>query len=244
MKSLLQNKVKKIESIGKDAAGRPATDYNEWIDVFPEKNELVKTTRNGQNVGKEMLRFDASNKLINMETMEDGINSSTTYSYNEKQQLIKVATLSKDPINGLDIEDVLIWEYKDTDLPIGLLKISNKTDTLHYLFVIENNKVVEEQLLRGKQVRDRIYYYYNESNRISDIVRYNKYVKKLMPDIMLEYNESNQVIQKVTLLTLQRSADYLIWRFVYNEKGLKTKEALFNKNKELQGKIDYTYTFY
>jgi len=37
--------------------------------------------------------------------------------------------------------------------------------------------------------------------------------------------------------------DYLIWRYLYDAKGLKTKEALFNKQKELTGRIEYSYTF-
>jgi hypothetical protein len=36
---------------------------------------------------------------------------------------------------------------------------------------------------------------------------------------------------------------YLIWRYIFDDKGLKTKEALFNKDKELTGKIDYVYTY-
>jgi hypothetical protein len=36
---------------------------------------------------------------------------------------------------------------------------------------------------------------------------------------------------------------YNIWRYIFNEKGLKTKEALFNNDRELTGKIEYSYTF-
>jgi hypothetical protein len=50
------------------------------------------------------------------------------------------------------------------------------------------------------------------------------------------------VLQKTTLLSNIQSG-YLIWRYVYNDKGLKIKEALFNKNKVMTGKIEYSYTF-
>ena len=63
-----------------------------------------------------------------------------------------------------------------------------------------------------------------------------------MPETLFEYDENNRVIQKMNVISSNRP-DYLIWRYIFNEKGLKTKEALFNKQKELTGKIEYTYTF-
>ena len=40
------------------------------------------------------------------------------------------------------------------------------------------NNSTEEEL-----VYDRIYYYYDEKNRLTDIVRYNKKAKKLLPTL-------------------------------------------------------------
>jgi hypothetical protein len=59
---------------------------------------------------------------------------------------------------------------------------------------------------------------------------------------MFEYDESGRVIQKMTVLS-SNNPDYLIWRYLYNDKELKTKEALFNKQKEPTGRIEYAYTF-
>ena len=87
-----------------------------------------------------------------------------------------------------------------------------------------------------------IYYYYDDKNRLSDIVRYNLKCERLLPDIMFEYDDQNRVIQKITT-TSNIALGYLIWRYIFDEKGLKTKEALFNKNKQITGKIEYTYTF-
>ena len=63
-----------------------------------------------------------------------------------------------------------------------------------------------------------------------------------MPDYLFEYNENDQVIQKITPLS-NLSLGYLTWRYAFNENGLKTKEALFNKSKNMTGKIEYQYTF-
>ena len=88
-----------------------------------------------------------------------------------------------------------------------------------------------------------LYYYYDDKNRLSDIVRYNTKLKKLLPDLMFEYDDNDRVIQKITTISNLTMGGYLIWRYIFDDKGLKTKEALFNKDKELTGKIDYVYTY-
>jgi hypothetical protein len=77
-------------------------------------------------------------------------------------------------------------------------------------------------------------------NRLTDIVRYNKKANRLLPDILFYYDDNNRLIQRMTILSMT-NRDYLIWRYAFDEKGLKTKEALFNKKQELQGRIIYTY---
>jgi hypothetical protein len=49
------------------------------------------------------------------------------------------------------------------------------------------------------------------------------------------------VIQKITVPA--NSSEYLIWRYQYDDKGLKIKEAVFDKHKQLTGKIEYIYQF-
>jgi YD repeat-containing protein len=56
---------------------------------------------------------------------------------------------------------------------------------------------------------------------------------------MFEYSANNQVIQKITVPS--NNSEYLIWRYQYDANGLKTKEAIYNKQKQLTGKIDYVY---
>ena len=47
----------------------------------------------------------------------------------------------------------------------------------------------------------------------------------------------------ITLPAVERVIGYVIWRYIYNDKGLKTKEALFDKEQQLTGKIEYSYIF-
>ena len=96
----------------------------------------------------------------------------------------------------------------------------------------------EESFWHGAS-RDKIYYYYDSSNRLTDVVRYNDRAKKLLPDYIFEYDGNNQLTQMINVQ--QGSSDYLTWRYNYNEKGLKIRELCYDKQKQLLGRIEYEY---
>ena len=65
--------------------------------------------------------------------------------------------------------------------------------------------------------------------------------KRLLPEYMFEYSPANQIIQKITVPS--NGSNYLIWRYQYDDRGLKVREAVFDKYKQLTGKIEYQYQF-
>jgi YD repeat-containing protein len=56
---------------------------------------------------------------------------------------------------------------------------------------------------------------------------------------MFEYSAKNQVIQRITVPG--NGSNYLIWRYQYDDRGLRVREAIFDKYKQLTGKIEYQY---
>ena len=127
--------------------------------------------------------------------------------------------------------------------PSKMWRIINEKDSLEIRFFPDEDGLVgDEKTFRKGVETAAIYYYHDDNKRLTDIVRYNSKLKKLLPDMMFEYDEQDRVIQKITT-TPSIKVSYLIWRYIYNEKGLKTKEALFNDEKQLTGKIEYNYTF-
>jgi hypothetical protein len=124
-----------------------------------------------------------------------------------------------------------------------MLRIVNNTDTTEIRFTLDDKgNVVEELPFIKKVSRDKTYYYYDSKNRLTDIVRYNVKARRLLPDYMFEYSDKNQVIQKITTLSTI-GLGYLIWRYVFDDRGLKIKEATFNRDKAMTGKIEYSYQF-
>jgi YD repeat-containing protein len=95
--------------------------------------------------------------------------------------------------------------------------------------------------MKNGRMTGNLYYYYNDKNQMTDIVRYNDRAQRLLPDYMFEYSPAGQVIQKITVPG--NNSEYLIWRYQYDARGLKIKEACFDKAKQLIGRIEYQYTF-
>jgi len=243
MKNLAAQKVKTIVATGYDATGAKTSDFNEWQEIDAEKKLLKITTRNGQQVNRQYFQFDSQFRLISIIDSSGDIKTITRYRYDNNDNIISIRSSMSDSTQDFNDTIEHQYQYNASGKPEKLWRIINGTDSSEYRFTLEENKnVADEQLYRRGVGYDRIYYYYDSKNRLTDIVRYNNKVKKLLPSLMFEYDDAGRIIQKMTILSSD-NPDYLIWRYLYNNKGLKTKEALFNKQKELTGRIEYAYTF-
>ena len=123
-----------------------------------------------------------------------------------------------------------------------MLKIKNKKDTTHVTFVSdEKGNVIEEHAVRKGVALPTYYYYYDEQNRLTDIVRYNPRAKRLLPDYVFEYDEDGRISS--VIIVPETGSEYEKWFYSYYENGLKGQEACYNKRQELQGRIEYQYLF-
>jgi hypothetical protein len=244
IKAFKEARVQSVVTNGYDSRGSKTTDFNEWRDLQYDKNTLKVTTRNGQSVGRTYYQFDAAVKLVSVRDSSTGIESVTNYYYDVNGNLNNVKTEVADSLKDFTETEIRRWIYNTNGKPEQMWRIINGKDSIQYNFKTdEAGNVIEESLMRRKLPIDVVYYYYTDKNQMSDIVRYNKRVKKLLPDIMFEYDDRGRISQKITTLSTSGVPNYLIWRYIYNDKGLKAREALFNKQKELTGRMEYVYTF-
>ncbi|MDP4262308.1 MAG: hypothetical protein Q8941_07230 [Bacteroidota bacterium] len=252
MKAYLSARVQSVTATGYDPQGVKTTDFNEWQEVQANGPVLKITTRNGQTVTRVYYQFDNKTRLISTRDSAGDAQNITSYTYDASGNLVSIKTSLKDSPDSLNETEVHQWLYNAAGKPVKMFRIMNGTDTAEYRFTLdEHGNIADETQYRkgigGDSVyyiyeNQRVYYYYDARNRITDIVRYNKKAKRLLPDIMFEYDDNNRVIQRTTVVS-STTPDYFIWRYAFDEKGLKTKEALFNKFKELKGRIEYTYSF-
>lgn len=242
MKIFSANNIKKVNSTGYTSDGTATADYNETQETDSRFLILRITTVVNRSVTRLTYTFDEQGKLQSLFDSSD-VKSTSVYTYDKTGKLIEITNTMSDSLQDFTQTESHIWIYNNDKLE-KMWRIINKTDSLEVRFKTdENGNITEEQNFKKGKGTDPIYYYYDSKNRLTDIVRYNTKAKRLLPDYMFEYDDKDRVIQKITTISNQ-NLGYLTWRYLYNESSLKTKEALFNKEKQLLGRIDYTYANY
>ena len=240
MKTYTTNNVRKVTATGITPEGGTSSDFSEVYEI--NATTLKITTRINKTVSSVRYIFNDRGLLVTTIDSAAGVKSTSNYTYNANNKITSISNSSTDADSSADFSQTEIHQfiYKDDKLD-KMFRIINKTDSLEVRFVLDNNgNVIEEWNVKRGVFSDPIHYYYDEKNRLTDIVRFNHKANRLLPDFLFEYDDNDRVIQKITTITGQ-SIGYVIWRYLFDEKGLKTKEAMYNKDKELQGRIDYSY---
>lgn len=167
--------------------------------------------------------------------------NTTIYTYNNSGHVTSIRTSFGDPLASLKTDEH-IWQWNEQATLNRMLRIRNGKDTSIVRFKLDEagNAIEEQETVRFIK-EEPVYYFYDSKNRLTDIVRYNKKAARLLPEQMFEYTSNNQLTQRTTVP--QNSDDYLIWRYRFDNKGLKAAEEIFDKQKELTGKVEYIYTF-
>jgi len=242
MKIYISNKVHKVTATGITPEGSASSDFNETYEISSNGTSLKITTRINKTVSSLRHSFNDRGLLVSTVDSAAGVKSTSTYTYDGSGKVISISNSATDADSSADFSQTEIHQYIYRDGKLEKMwRIINKTDSLEVKFVVdENGNVLEERNYRRGVFTDPIYYYYDDKNRLTDIVRFNYKANRLLPDYLFEYDDSDRVIQKITT-TSGKNLGYVTWRYLFDERGLKTKEALFNKDKQLQGRIDYSY---
>lgn len=244
------HKVRSVSAAGIDPRGVRSTDFSEYQEIRDRGTVWRITTINQLNKNVITRWFNEQGLVSRISDSANGIVTNTTYQYDQNNQVVRMENSLADDSSDFSQSEVHTWIYEANNRPVKMWRVirtgtgpSATSDSLEVRLAPDEsgNPAEEKTFKRGKET-GFLYYYYDEAGRMTDIVRYNNKVKKLLPDLLFEYDEKNRVIQKITTIN-SGNMGYLIWRYIYDEKGLKTKDALFNKDKQLTGKIEYSYTF-
>ncbi len=249
MQTYLANKVKMLTATSYTAQGSKTSDFAEVQEITENGKTLKIFKHSGSTFSSYNNRFDAQNRLISTNDTTLGIQNITTFEYDSAGRVIVVQNTVNDKATEFNQVELHRWIYTNDGKVEKMWRSINGTDSLEIRFIPdENGNPGEERSFRKGYEIDILYYYFDDRNRITDIVRYNKKVKKLLPDVIISYDDDGRIIQRITStpgdnLRQTTWVGYIIWRYIYNEQGLKTKEALFNNEQQLTGKIEYSYTF-
>lgn len=155
-------------------------------------------------------RLKTLNTWTHSSTANDGIKESHEYIYNSAGQL-----------------DRMIRK-----------KMGVEFSTINFVLDKAGNVTEEYESVHGKLVKS-FFYYYDERNRLTDVVHNSERAKRLLPDYLYEYDASGQPIQMIS--TEEMTSNYFIWKYLYNERNLKKTEKCFSKEKRLLGSIEFSY---
>jgi hypothetical protein len=238
---LRANKVKKITAISFEEDGSANEKFLLEQELTMDGKKL--STKSGIQSGKTstVTSFFELSKLKRTLSNSNGIDNKMEYFYDNTGKLIKLSLTSGDTAVKYSTQENRDWVYGANGLPASIVKVKNKIDSSVAKIVIdEEGNVAEEQWSRKNTPLETYYYYYDQQHRLTDIVRYNQKLKKLVPDYVFEYDAKGKLAQ---MTQLSGSGQYFTWQYEYNEKGLKWKETCRDNERKLVGKIEYKYEF-
>lgn len=244
IKAYMANKVSRVVLTSYDETNTKTDEF--FVEQqFSLKDRNLKTvTRSGVTNGSILTTFfDANGNVIRTVDSSELMKSVSVYTYNPSGQLATIVSTSSDSSMRASQMEEHLWQYNNGKVA-GMLRVKNKVDTTYISFVLDENGNAIEELSSRKGVKSEpVQYFYDDANRLTDVVRFNTKARRLLPEYMFEYSPSNQVIQKITVPN--NNSNYMIWRYQYNNQGLKVREAVYSKDDKRKplGKVEYQYTF-
>lgn len=208
--------------------------------VYPAQN-LVITYTKAPEAGESWLKayYDQNGSLSS--TVDSALNIVTrsTYTYDAAGRLASISSRTESKDNPVETETHQ-WTWNAAGKPSRMVKIKDGNDTTYAAFEAdEKGNPGEEKVTRNKYSLGSTFYYYDDKNRLTDVARYNKKADRILPEYMFEYNDAGQLTQMI--IVPEGSNEYQTWKYYYNPNGLKQQDVCYNKQKQLLGKVEYSY---
>ena len=181
--------------------------------------------------------FNPTGQIIrNVDSTETSF-SETAYEYDETGKISSIKTFTKDDEDKAGIAETHRYIYNGGVLTKMVREKNNNTvSTINFHLDDKGNVIDEEEVINGGK---KYLYYYDQKNRLTDVVHYNERAKRLLPDYMYEYDDQDQVTQQIA--TEADGSNYFTWRYTYNDKRLRETERCSTKNRKLLGSVEYVY---
>lgn len=202
----------------------------------------VETYTRSNISGKSLFTaiYNDKEQLIQSSDSSDLSVTTSFYEYDEKGNVSAISSYShsSDDDFSTRLTELHQYLYDEQNRPQKMLRIMNSKDSSFTIFSLDQRGNVIDENDMGKNGK-HYYYYYNDKNRMTDIVKFNVVKNKLLPDLMFEYNSTGQVTQMITVEEGIQN-NYYTWKYIYND-GLRIIEKCFSKENVLLGYFEYEY---
>lgn len=239
METYRKNKVKKIIISSYESSGDKSEGFfceKKISNNYRQSDLFTNTQGNGSSVLSSV--FNDQLQLMQTTDSSEIAVSHSAYQYDAQGRLVSITTISRssddDYVNELIEEH--IYQYENLHVPVSMFRVLNHKDTTRILFSMDEHENLSIE--KNTKTAAKYYYYYDNKDRITDIVHMNEYKERMIPDYQFEYNKNGQLVEM--LATEEGSNDYIIWRYFY-ENDLRIGEKVFSKDRKLMGRIEYEY---
>jgi YD repeat-containing protein len=240
-KAYKTNKIRKVVLSSFERDDQPSDYFICFQEITPTYNAIKTYTQSVASMQSVMTsQFNGKMQLIRTADSSNSTLNITAYTYDTAGRIQQIDISTTSYVYKQTDTEKHLWMYNDQGKPETMLRIKNSIDTQVVKFICDEkgNPIEEKWFSKGKPGQV-YYYYYNDQNLLTDVVKFNDRARKLLPEYIFEYNDASQLSQMISVQV--GSNNYLIWKYQYNEKGLKTRDACYSKQKELMGYITYRY---
>ncbi len=239
---LMANNIRVVTVKAYETDNSEATDFFLKQEINPVKRTLTTFSKSSFSDASILeTTFDAQGRIEQVFDSSQGGSSYINYRYNTKNQLVEMQSRAIEIAQKQNVvNERREYIYNEKGIPVKMLRINAGKDTMVVEFIPSENQLPgEEQWWKNGMNVETWYYYYDEAKHLTDIVRFNPVVKQMLPDYLFGYDESGDLTSKVAVQPVTGS--FRIWQYQYDERGLKTKETVLNKQRQPEGKLLYTY---
>ena len=237
---LKDSKIKKVKATSYDGNDQPSTGFSLEQEFSSDYKKLTTQSAITSGAASILVTYYENDKVKSSHENARGVETQTDYTYDAKGRIQIISSATTDTSVKSISTETHTWSYTDKNQPLLMLKIKNNKDTTYIEMIPDEfGNIGEERWKRKSTPFETYYYYYNNKSQLTDIVRFNKRAQKLLPDFLFEYDTLGRIKQMIQVPAV--SSNYMTWSYTFNEKGLKQREICTDRQKQLLGKIEYTY---
>lgn len=174
-------------------------------------------------------------------SVDSSVNVITQYEYQyEGDRLSALTSTGFTPGDSQKAVETHQWTFDARGCPVRMVRLRKGFDSSEVRFRCdEQGRVTEEQAFRKETGGEKIYYYHDTEGRVTDVVRYQDKLGKLIPDYTFDYNTEGQLSER--MVVQNGGVDYLTWKYEYDAQGLPVRESCFSRQKKRIGTVEYRY---
>lgn len=235
-----KNRIKTITGKSFEADGSNSPGFSLIQELQVDGKKMITSISNLNSASEKITNIYELSRLRRTVVNKSSIETKTDFQYNEKGLLSKIVSTTSDSTQKKPVSETHIWSYHPNNAPATMLKFGDGIDTIKIDFLVDSlGLILEEYWHRKEKLVETYYYYYNDKQQLTDIVRFNKKANKLLPDFVYEYNALNQLSNMIQIGFDGRSIVH--WTYSYHSNGLRESETARDKEKNIIGKINFSF---